>query len=208
MIHDFYGNSNESGENGDGWSFTNFAFGAQSAPVGRWGVTDWNNTGTIGVINHLRYSAVATAQIHRQDQWQEFDACWAPSGAARDFDMRFGISTDPTINPPASGVYLEALAADTNWFIVTRNGGVQTRTDSLVAVALGTFVRFRCRKNGTSVEAFVNQALIATLTVATHNVPAATVVTGPTAQHIPTAANPRTIQADWFYLWPLSNFAR
>lgn len=49
-------------------------------------------------------------------------------------EARHGSMNLITANPPANGIYIEKAAADTNWFCVTRSGGVQTRTDSGVAV--------------------------------------------------------------------------
>lgn len=48
--------------------------------------------------------------------------------------IRFGASNPVQNNPPTNGIYIEKLDADTNWFCVTRSGGVQTRTDSTVAI--------------------------------------------------------------------------
>lgn len=48
--------------------------------------------------------------------------------------VRHGSMNLFTANPPANGIYIEKAAADTNWFCVTRSGGVETRTDTGVAV--------------------------------------------------------------------------
>src|ERR1035437_5502075 len=55
-------------------------------------------------------------------------------------DLRLGLQTYPTstLDPPVSGVYLEHLAADTNWFCVTRAASTQTRTDTTVAYSAGS----------------------------------------------------------------------
>lgn len=51
--------------------------------------------------------------------------------------------TDPT-----NGVYFEKAAADTNWWFVTRDGGVgtETRTDSTIAVNAGAWMSIRIRR--------------------------------------------------------------
>lgn len=72
--------------------------------------------------------------------------------------LRIG-STNSAFAAPANGVYFEKLDADTNWFCVTRAGGVQTRTDSTIATntSFNTFVYSRQSSgvtfsiNGTSV---------------------------------------------------------
>lgn len=48
--------------------------------------------------------------------------------------IRIGTSNTWGSSPPASGIYIEKLDADTNWFCITRAGGVETRTDSGIAV--------------------------------------------------------------------------
>lgn len=64
--------------------------------------------------------------------------------------IRVGWSSDPTADVPTVGAYFEKLAADTNWFLVTRVASLTgTRTDTGVAAAAG-WLKFRVRNINTS----------------------------------------------------------
>lgn len=78
---------------------------------------------------------------------------------------------DSITDPPTSGIYLEKLTTDANWFLVTRNGGVQTRNTTGVAHAVGP-IGFIVVKNGTT-DCKVYQAGSSTaLATNTTNIPA------------------------------------
>lgn len=70
-------------------------------------------------------------------------------------DLRIGyIGNSASTMPPANGIYFEKLAADTNWFLVTRAAGVETRVDTGVAVQNGfeLWELFRLRRvNATTI---------------------------------------------------------
>jgi len=90
-------------------------------------------------------------------------------------DKILGItSTSVAAAPADDAVYFECLAADTNWFAVTRDGATtnQTRTDTGVAFSAGTWVRFRIEHPSTQVwQFYMNDVLKATHTAA-NNAPA------------------------------------
>lgn len=69
--------------------------------------------------------------------------------------IRIGASSSFVANPPVSGSYFEKLDADTNWFCVTRNSNVQTRTDSTVAITT-SFDNFSYTKNSSGVQFSIN----------------------------------------------------
>lgn len=93
---------------------------------------------------------------------------------------------------PAAGEYFEKLAADTNWFCVTRQGGVETRTDSGVAVNT-SFNTFKYTNNISSVEFRINGSVVCTHTT---NLPTSFI--NPTVAIQNTAAAAKTIDIDYF----------
>lgn len=73
--------------------------------------------------------------------------------------VRFGVSDGFAGNPPANGIYLEKLAADSNWFCVTRSGGVQTRVDSTIPVST-TFITFEYSRSPSLVQFFIDHVSV------------------------------------------------
>lgn len=69
-----------------------------------------------------------------------------PNNTGADVDYRIGLTGVPVNNPPTNGIYFERLAADTNWFVVTRASDVQTRTDTGVAISNAAFASFHIRR--------------------------------------------------------------
>jgi hypothetical protein len=67
-----------------------------------------------------------------------------------DTQMRVGLGMNTQTDPPTNGIYFEKLYADTQWFGVTRSGGVQSR--SAVANTSANFARLRIRRiNATTI---------------------------------------------------------
>jgi len=62
-----------------------------------------------------------------------------------DAQYRIGLANASLGDPPDDGIYFEKLAADTNWFAVTRGSSTQTRTDTGVAVST-SFASFRIHR--------------------------------------------------------------
>ena len=109
--------------------------------------------------------------------------------------MRIGESSGCTVSPIVSGLYFEKLDADTNWFAVTRNAGVQTRTDTTVAVNtnFNTFT-ISIIGAGTSVIFSINGTLV---TNTTNIFPG---LTSPCAQIVNSAAAAKTFDVDYFQI--------
>ncbi len=107
--------------------------------------------------------------------------------------IRIGESNGCTVSPVSSGAYFERLDGETNWFAVTRNAGVQTRTDT--GVAAGTdFAYFSYINNvGTSYSFFINDVLVATHT--TNIFPG---FTSPCAQITNSTAAAKTFDVGYF----------
>ena len=109
--------------------------------------------------------------------------------------VRIGIQGSSNGNPDASGVYLEKLDADTNWFCVTRSAAAQTRTDSGVAIST-SFFSMAVTKNSSGVQFSLNGANVCSL-IST-NVPTDAVL--PVVQIVNSAAFSKTIDIDYFQL--------
>lgn len=106
-------------------------------------------------------------------------------------EVRIGSMASINTNPPADGIFFEKLAADTNWFCVTRAGGVQTRTDSGIAVTT-SFDKFFYGRDSSGVTFILNATSVCNHTT---NIPTTFVVPG---LHINnTAAVSKTIDIDY-----------
>lgn len=109
--------------------------------------------------------------------------------------VRVGLTSSISASPPTNGIYLEKLDADTNWFLVTRTGGVQTRTDSGVAVGTG-WLKVRIRRKDASTVAFtLNDGAEQEQST---NLP--TTAIKPYVHIINSAAADKTIDVDYFEL--------
>jgi len=108
--------------------------------------------------------------------------------------IRIGAITPASASPPTDGIYFEKLDADTNWFCVTRVGGVQTRTDTGVAVTTN-FTRYSYTRNSTGVI-----FILGTENVCTHttNVPGS--VMTPSTFIITSAAASKTVDIDYYQI--------
>lgn len=106
---------------------------------------------------------------------------------------RVGSMNQTATNPPANGIYFEKLAADTNWFCIARTGGVETRTDSTIAVNT-SFTTHTYVRDSVGVRYFINGAEVCSITT---NVPSAVNLT-PGLQLVNTAAAVKTMDGDYF----------
>ena len=109
--------------------------------------------------------------------------------------VRIGSFTPANGNPPTHGVYIEKLDADTNWFCVTRNAGVETRVDSGVATT-SNFTTFAYNGNNTSIQFAINNTNVCG--AMTTNVP--NVLFAPTTIIINSAAVSKSIDHDFMML--------
>lgn len=197
IVDEFLFASTETGEIGElGWGFTNGGANLIGAP-------EANHPGSIARASSAVSGAVAsmypggggTAVAIRMDQLDEMVWIVKPTTAGADFDVRFGLFSDATANPPTNGAYFEKLAADTNWFGVGRVSAVETRTDTTVAFA-ADWVKLKMRRVSATVLAFsVNGGAEVQVTSNTP-IAANTMVFG--CQIVPTTANARTVNIDYF----------
>jgi len=99
----------------------------------------------------------------------------------------------PGGNPPADGIYVEKLEADTSWFGVTRSASSETRTAALAACST-SWVKFRVwRLNATTVGFTVNDGTEVTATATVTSLPIS-----PMIQIRNSAAADKTIDFDFF----------
>jgi hypothetical protein len=113
--------------------------------------------------------------------------------------VRIGLNGDAvatTTNPPTDGIYFEKLDGDTNWFRVTRAAGVQTRTDTGIAIT-ANFAVFRVRRLDASTVGFTIDT--ASEQTDTTNIP--TVVVNPWTYVITSAAAVKSLDYDFFDLY-------
>lgn len=140
---DFVSGSAATGNMGElGWSFSGGGQVPQEGVANHPGIVRKTTSATAGTYGVMRL-AVDGLLIPSHDFEQLFIAL--PNSTDTDTTIRVGIGNASTDDPPANGVYFEKLGADTNWFAVTRDAGVQTRTDTGVAVT-STWMRFRVRR--------------------------------------------------------------
>lgn len=108
-----------------------------------------------------------------------------------DTTARIGLSNGCTV-AITNGAYFERLGTDTNWFAVTNNAGVSTRTDTGVA-ANTSFQYFSVLKRSASYIFLINNATVATNTT---NLPATDL--NYCTQIINGAAASKTMDHDYF----------
>ena len=108
---------------------------------------------------------------------------------------RMGVYNSVGANPPTEGIYFEKLDADTNWFCVTRVGGVQTRTDSTVAVDTN-FNQFGFVRNSSGVTWKINYTPVC----GTHTTNISTAGMNPGLQIVNSAAATKQIDIDYYQL--------
>ena len=196
LVDDFCFGSTESGEMGGlGWGFTNGAFNLVNPEANHPGMAERASTAVAGVVASTFSGGGGTTVVHQFGQFDEQTWVVKPKTADTDFDIRVGLASDLTANPPTNGVYFEKLAADTNWFAVARISGVQTRTDLGVAFA-ADWIKVKIRRIDASTVGFTANAL-AEIQIAT-NVPLATNTVAFGFQVIPGSANARSLYIDFF----------
>lgn len=195
---DFLFASTETGEVGDlGWSFTNGTWNLVTAEANHPGICRRATTAVANTVASAFPGGGGTAVNLRFDQWREMTWIVKPVTTASDFIVRLGVQNDLTANPPINGVYIEKLAADTNWFGVARQSGSEVRVDLGVAVAADTWYKFRIRQiSATSVGFSVNGN--AEFVASGGTVPANTTNMVQGFQVTPTSASARNLDVDFF----------
>jgi hypothetical protein len=157
---------------------------------GRLGLFRLDTTSTSATLARINYN-VATAV----DPASTSRILWVVRLNTNDTDtlLRVGSQNTAGGNPAANGIYLEKLAADTDWFCVTRSGAAQTRTDSTIAVST-SFVDIAYIQNSSGVQFYLNGVAVCGLM--TTNI--TTTFLAPTVFIINSAAASKTVDVDYF----------
>lgn len=175
-----------------GWHFVGGVYAVQASEAGHPGIGRRNTTAASGtvsytILNNTKQDILTAGPL---------DLLWV--ARLNDIDAnttaRVGAGYLVNLAQPTNGQYFEKLDADTNWFCVTRAAGVQTRTDTGVAVNTA-FHTFSIIRTGSSVRFELDGVVVATHT--TH-IPSQALT--PAIQIINSAAADKTIDLDYFEL--------
>lgn len=197
---EFITQSTETGEVGMlNWSFTNGSIATVNASQNHPGVQRRTGGTTANQVASFYLGAAVGTTLFRFD---EFDECtWIFAQAAAgitDATWQFGIFAAMGSLTPTHGVYLECLPADTNWFFVCRNGGVQTRVDSGVAARVTAWVKLKFRRvSAGEVRFSINGGAEVAINT---NIPDAADAFNIGQQHAATGTTARSVDFDFFSL--------
>jgi len=191
---DFLNGINTAGQIGS-LGFTT-AGGLETAIVGsanRFGIIQVDTSAVINTVASMFLNNPGTLILPANDH----SVLWVSQLNTNDANtlVRIGAFESPIGNPPADGIYFEKLAADTNWFCVTRAAGVQTRTDSTVAVGTA-YKNFKYTRNSSGVQFTLDQTNVCS--VMTTNIP--TLGLRATVELFNSAAASKTLDNDYFEL--------
>jgi hypothetical protein len=176
-----------------GWAITNGTTGLAAGVASHPGIVQRQTTTTSGTIASLYQRATSATGTFLGSEYFDFTWIFRLNTNDANTTLRVGAALDWAANPPAAGVYLEKLDADTNWFVVARAAGTETRTDTTIATGTG-WINLRIRRlSSTSVGYRVNYGT--ELTIAT-NVPATALQYG--VQIVNSAAASKTVDLDYF----------
>jgi hypothetical protein len=196
MADDFHSQSLETGEVGElGWSFVNGSMAANASEQNHPGVLLRRSGVTANLVATFYLAAAVNTTTHRYDECDTTTWIFRATVANTDTVYQWGLFAALGNIAPVSGVYLERLAADANWFFVTRSANVQTRVDSGVAFNTN-WVKIRIRRiNATNVGFSINGAAEV---VVTTNAPAAATGLLPGMQMTPNGVTARDVLIDFF----------
>lgn len=191
---DFMSGGTTSGTLGTlGWSI---AGGVSTTPVSTTNRIGLFRKDTSAVAATVAY-VILSAQATNTDPAVPHSILWIAQLNNNDVNttIRLGAASTFTVSPPAHGIYIEKLDADTNFFCVTRAANVQTRTDSGVAVNT-SFNTLAYTRNSSGVQFVINGALVCS--VMTTNIPTSFI--NPGAHIVNSAAAAKTIDLDYFQM--------
>jgi hypothetical protein len=193
---DFVAQSLETGEIGAfGWSFANGSVLANASEQNHPGIILRRSGTTANLVATFYLGAGAATTAMRFDECDAVTWIFRCTAANTDTVYQLGLLSALGNVAPASGIYLERLAADANWFFVTRSAATQTRTNSGLAFNTN-WVKIRIRRiNASSVGFAINNGAEI---VVTTNVPLAATGLMPGMQISPAAAIARDVLLDFF----------
>lgn len=190
---DFISGLNTNGTTGAlGWIINGGTTTNLASVAGRPGLLQKNTSGAFPTIAQLVTSGTSSVLDAASNHSILFVARLNTNDA--NTTIRIGAANAFSANPPADGIFLEKLDADTNWFCVTRSGGVQTRTDSGTAITTN-FTNFSYTRNSSGVLFTIGNTLVCTNTT---NITTAQIAPG--LHIVNSAAASKTVDIDYFRL--------
>lgn len=173
------------------WFLANGTTTLQASEANRPGILRRDTTTTGSTVAYLLLSGTQT-MFTAAGTWE---VLWIarPNNFDSDTTLRVGASSSCT-GTPSNGIYFEKTTADTNWYAVSRNSGVETNTHTDTGIAVSAVFRtFKIEHTATSVRFLIDGVVVATHAA---NIPAAG-ITG-CAHIINATANAKTIDYDYF----------
>jgi hypothetical protein len=162
LVDDFLGGVNTTGNLGQlGWSFTNGTYAAVNGVTNHPGIFNLSQANVVARLRLGGNSSDTGVSFSTADNYDMNFVVRPNGGSIANTIKRIGMMDNASGNPPANGIYFEysTTAGDTTWQCVTRSGGTQTRTNSTITVASGTWANLRVKKNGANVDFYVNGTL-------------------------------------------------
>ena len=143
---DFVSSGTTSGAVGElRWFFGGGSANADVAVAGRPGILRRDTGTTSDTYAYTMLANTASGPITPADNFDTTFDIRLPTADANTLG-RVGLGSAASSNPPSNGLYLEKLAADTNWHAVSRAAGVSAARVSLAAAVAGAWVKVRLRR--------------------------------------------------------------
>ena len=191
---DFIGGNTASGSIGVlGWISAAATITSILGETNRPGIIRIDSTAVPGTIGRIVLSGGNAATDPSVSHSISYDARLNTNDA--NTTLRIGEMAATAASPPVNGIYLEKLDADTNWFCVARAAGVQTRTNSTVAVNTA-FNTFAFTRNSSGIQYRINNVNVCGV-IAT-NIP--TAIQNQVIQIVTSAAAAKTVDVDYFQM--------
>lgn len=191
LQEEFLGGSTASNSIGAlGWNAANGTVSNLAGETNRFGIIRRDTSAVSGTVATLAINSGSAAATDPSLSHRILFASRLNTNDANT-TVRIGALNSPALSPPANGIYFEKLDADTNWFCITRTGGVETRTDSTIAVNT-SFNTFEYSRNSSGVQFRINNSLVCTHTT---NITATFI--NPGLHIVNSAAAAKTIDTDY-----------
>ena len=196
FFDDFMGGLTTNGNVGTlAWGSQLGSLSAVTTEAGHPGIVRKESSTSSGTVSSLRLLAGNTSNsVYASDTFDMTTLIRVNTNDANT-NLKIGLMSDFTTSSPVRGAYFEKLAADTQWFGVTRESSTQTRTAAIANVTTG-WVKLRVRRiDGSSIGFTLDGG---TEVVATTNLPTSDV--SPGYQVWNSAAANKTIDIDYFHM--------
>ena len=148
LADDFTGGLTTTGNIGDlGWQFLNgTAISHQAAVASHSGIVRMDTSAANGTRQYFWVGSTATIGQVLPADWFYMMVMLRMNTTDANTLMRVGLGNSANADPPADGCFIEKLAADTQWFGVTRASAAQGRTAALATVTAAAWVKLIIRR--------------------------------------------------------------